>query len=165
MITGLLVALTLQTATTIQHDDFGVAHVIAASAEEAYRGEGYAVAEDRLWQMENSRRLARGKLSEIFGSSTIASDREVLTNGYTDEELQQQVDHLPYKLQAAFKSYADGVNAYIRDAGKAGNLPAEYAKYQFMPEPWTELDSAAIASNFSVVKRVVKCVIWRSTAI
>lgn len=129
---------------TITRDAYGVPLIRAASHGEAFFQAGYAVAQDRLWQMETSRRLARGKMAEVFGSSYVASDKEILQTGYTDEELQQQIDHLSPAIQESFREYARGVNAWIEEAKKSG-LPDGYRKAGFTPEPWTVLDSAAIS--------------------
>src|SRR5687768_14489880 len=89
----LLAAVVLtQTPSHIQRDEYGVPHIKAPTWEQAFRAAGYAVAEDRLWQLEQSRRLSRGRMAEVFGSGFVASDMEVLKAGYTDEELQKQID-------------------------------------------------------------------------
>jgi len=141
----LALAFVLATAgPQITRDPYGVPLIRAASHEEASFLAGYAVAQDRLWQMETSRRVSRGKMAEVFGPSYVASDKEVLQFGYTDEELQRQLDSLNGTIRASFREYARGVNAWIEEAKKSG-LPEGYAKAGFSPEPWTELDSAAIA--------------------
>ncbi|MBS1718031.1 MAG: penicillin acylase family protein [Armatimonadetes bacterium] len=141
---GLLVASHLQSATT-NLDSYGVAHIDAASAAEAFEAAGYAVAHDRLWQMERSRRVAEGRMAEVFGPKYLGSDKEVLLSRYTDEELQHEIESLSPEIQTAFTSYAAGVNHYIEDAKRTGTLPAEYAQAGFQPAPWTTLDSAAVA--------------------
>ena len=140
-----LVILAGTTAPAIQRDAFGVPHIRASTWVMAFHDAGYAVAEDRMWQLENSRRLARGRLAEVFGPSFAASDREVLKGGYTDAEIQEQVNRLPGPVQDAYRSYAEGVNTYIRDARDAGTLPKGYKDSGFEPEAWTVVDSAAIA--------------------
>ena len=102
---------------------------------------GYAVAEDRIWQMETSRRVARGTLAQAFGPSFVPSDRETLATGYTDAELQAQLNALSASSRAAFAAYAAGVNDFLTQ----GPLPPEYAANNLVPRPWTPLDSAAIA--------------------
>ncbi|MBI5707805.1 MAG: penicillin acylase family protein [Armatimonadetes bacterium] len=133
-----------QAPAPIERDEFGVPHIFANSWEDGFYHAGYAVAEDRLWQMEQSRRLARGKLAEVFGKDFAASDRDILKTAYTDQELQQQFDKLAPRAKLAFDSYAKGVNAYIDAATKKGSLPPGYAAAGFRPEKWTVLDSAAI---------------------
>ena len=90
---SLLVGLSMLQSEPIQRDDYGVPHIKAASMDEAFFHAGYAVAQDRLWQMENSRRVARGRMAEVFGPSFVASDREVLAFAYTDDELRAQVHY------------------------------------------------------------------------
>ncbi len=135
---------TAQTPSPIERDAYGVPQIYAGSFDEAFYYAGYAVAEDRLWQMENSRRLARGKMAEAFGSRFAASDREILKVGYTDTELQQQIDALSDDARRAITQYAKGVNAYIDKAKQDGKLPKGYADNGLSPEPWSPLDSAAI---------------------
>jgi penicillin amidase len=127
----------------ISRDAYGVPHIQAPTAEEAFYQAGYAVAEDRLWQMEMSRRVARGRMAEVTGARDAASDAEVRQIGYTDAELQTQLDKLSPFARAGFREYARGVNAYL-DRVK-GDLPPEFVQAGITPAPWTELDSAAIA--------------------
>lgn len=127
----------------IPRDAYGVPHVRAASAEEAFFLAGYAVAEDRIWQMEMSRRVARGRMAEVTGARDAASDAEVRQLGYREEELRAQLDKLSTFARMGFREYARGVNAYLND--HQGDLPPEFAQAGVTPEPWTETDSAAIA--------------------
>ena len=144
MLSAALVLTLLVQANIIERDAYGVPHIVAKSLEEAFYNAGYAVAEDRLWQMENSRRLARGKMAEVFGKSMADSDKETVRIGYTDAELQAQLDKMSPKLRIAYREYVRGVNAYIDDATRKDELPKGYADNDFRPEPWSELDSAAI---------------------
>ena len=125
----------------IARDEYGVAHVRAADASSAWRAMGYAVAQDRMWQLETSRRVARGTMAAAFGPAYAQSDRETLLTGYSDAELSSQLKALAPSSQEAFRAYAEGVNAFLRE----GALPPEYAANGLKPQPWTALDSAAIA--------------------
>ena len=60
----------------------GVPHIKARSLEDAVYAQGYTHAQDRLWQMEKSRRLVSGRLSEVFGEKAIGMDKFALTIGY-----------------------------------------------------------------------------------
>ena len=64
----------LQKETTVYFDEFGVPHIYADSEKDAMRALGYVHAQERLWQMELLRRIAPGKLSEIFGSVALKND-------------------------------------------------------------------------------------------
>ncbi|MBC8064375.1 MAG: penicillin acylase family protein [Chlorobia bacterium] len=140
----LLVAAVFAQAEPIQRDEFGVPHISAPSLEQAFFQAGYAVAQDRLWQMENSRRVARGRMAEAFGASFVASDREVLTFAYTDAELDQQLALLSPKTRTMIDGYVKGVNAYISETEAKNALPPGYAENGFKPLPWTAHDTAAI---------------------
>ena len=136
-----MLALLVLTPSETTRDLYGIPHVRALGPDEAWRDMGYAVAEDRMWQLETSRRVARGTMAAAFGPAYVASDRETLTTGYTDAELKDQILALSGSSRRAIASYATGVNDFL----KHGPLPPEYAANGLVPEPWTELDSAAIA--------------------
>jgi len=140
----LLASLVLLQGAPIERDDYGVPHIQAASLEQAFFQAGYAVAQDRLWQMENSRRVARGKMAEAFGSAFVASDREILGQAYTDEELEAQYQALSPRAKITIDNYVKGVNAYIDEAKRNGSLPTGYKENDLAPEPWTRLDTVAI---------------------
>ena len=140
----IFLALIPQVRPAITRDSYGVPIIRAKSEREAWRAAGYAVAQDRLWQMEKSRRLSRGRMSEVFGKAYVASDKEILLNGYSDAEIAVQVSHLNPEVRQAFADYAEGVNQWIQESKAAGNLPKGYADAGFEPEPWTPVDSAAI---------------------
>ncbi len=139
-----LLGLAMLQTEPIQRDGYGVPHITAPTLEQAFFHAGYAVAQDRLWQMENSRRVARGRMAEVFGASFVASDREVLAFAYTDDELRSQIKTLSPTTQTMIANYAKGVNAWIEEARQKGALPEGYKQNGFEPEPWTELDTAAI---------------------
>ncbi len=129
---------------SIERDAFGVPKISAPTPADALYWVGRAVAEDRLWQMEMSRRSARGRMAEVFGKSALAADTQTLLDFYTDEELEQQFKALSPSTQAWLDSYAQGVNDVIAARKANSSLPDGYAANGFEPEPWTHLDSMAI---------------------
>lgn len=140
---GLLFLLVTRQSPSIDRDDYGVPHIHADSLSRAFFEAGYAVAQDRLWQMDMSRRLARGRLAEVLGPAYVTSDREVLSTGYTDGDLAIQWERLSPTAKAIFESYSDGVNAYIASSTKF-TLPDGYHNHGFRPERWSTADSVAI---------------------
>jgi acyl-homoserine lactone acylase PvdQ len=70
----------------ILRDSFGVPHIFAKTLRGLFFGNGYAIAQDRLWQMERYRRTARGELAELEGEGAIRQDEDVRRLGYTEEE-------------------------------------------------------------------------------
>src|SRR5262245_14707252 len=51
----------------ILRDNDGIPHIFAKSERDGWFAMGYVHAQDRLWQMEVQRRVAQGRLSEVFG--------------------------------------------------------------------------------------------------
>ncbi|MDX6344481.1 MAG: penicillin amidase, partial [Trebonia sp.] len=58
----------------ITRDEYGVPHVRAETAADAWAGMGYACAQDRLFQMDYDRRRACGRWAEIAGSAALGAD-------------------------------------------------------------------------------------------
>lgn len=129
----------------VTRDDFGIPSISARSLADAFFWQGYAVAEDRLWQMELSRRLARGKLSQLLGRTAVNSDKDILRFGYTDSEYESIYRSFDAKTREALDAYCSGVNHWIETAASEGRLPAQFASQK--PTPWTRLDSLAITVN------------------
>ncbi|WP_395053405.1 penicillin acylase family protein [Flavobacterium sp.] len=113
----------IEKATTVYFDDFGIPHIYSNSQKDAMLALGYVHAQDRLWQMELMRRIAPGKLSEIFGSVMLKNDKFFAGLGI-DEASEKAISELDknsetYKLTMA---YLDGVNHYIEE----GKTPIEF---------------------------------------
>lgn len=145
MVLAAAIFLIQATPLAIPRDSYGVPHIQAPTVEQAFFEAGYATAEDRLWQMEQSRRVARGRMAEAFGPQYLKADRETLLTSYTDAELDQQYNTLSATTRSAFDNYVRGVNAYIDAAKAAGSLPPGYKENDLAPAPWTKEDSLAIA--------------------
>lgn len=132
----------LHSSVTIRRDERGIPYIEAANDDDLYFAQGYATASDRLWQMDVQRRAARGELSEIFGSATLAYDKQHRTFGFA-KVVDETAAHLPPDLSAVLNAYAKGVNAYI-DSRTSQNLPPEFLILQYKPRPWTPADSLAV---------------------
>jgi penicillin amidase len=133
----------------IYRDQWGIPHIFARSNRALFEAYGYTVAEDRLWQLELDRRAARGTLAEILGPSLGDADEVARRDGYTDAELDAQIQRSSQEDREISKAYIDGINRYIRDVVQtdpANKLPYEFKVLGFMPAPWTEQDSAAFGA-------------------
>lgn len=124
---------------------FGVPEVTAPNRPEAWRLIGRAIAEDRLWQLELSRRGARGQLAELLGPNAVGSDTEVLRRAYTDAEMTAMFGRMPAAVQADWRAYADGINEVMERRIAEGRLPKGYADTGTTPRKWEVNDSVAIA--------------------
>jgi penicillin amidase len=115
----------------------GIPHVFAENEPDAYFGLGYVHAQDRLWQLELDRRLASGRLAQIFGRSALPRDRLFRTLGFR-RVAAQKLERQDAATRAALAAYARGVNAFLAEGSP---LPPEFAFLGVEPEPWTEVDS------------------------
>jgi len=122
----------------IFRDANGVPHIFAGNANDAYFALGYVHAQDRLWQMEFTRRLGAGRLAEVVGDAGLGADRFLRTLGlYHHAEI--AAARLSEPARGALGAYAAGVNAWLQH-GHA-SLPPEFILLNYEPEPWTVADS------------------------
>ena len=124
---------------TVIRDANAVPHIFADSALDAYRALGYLHAQDRFFQMELARRIGTGRLSELFGSAALRTDRFMRTLGIGNLA-QAAVDNMAPQTRAALDAYTQGVNAWLQSP-KTGR-PAELILLAHEPEPWRAADSA-----------------------
>jgi len=131
----------------ILRDRYAVPHIVARSYEDAAFALGYAHAQDRLWQMEISRRYVQGRLSELFGETALSPDSMMRAMGlYTAAE--DAVENLSRNAQRTLSAYADGVNAYI--LGHRGPWPIEFVLAgNAPPELWRPADSVAVLKGMA----------------
>lgn len=123
--------------TTVYFDDYGVPHIYAANQKDAMTTLGYVHAQDRLWQMELIRRIAPGKLSEIFGTRALKNDKFFIGLGI-EENAEKAIAELdkngkPYQMAMA---YLDGVNQYLEN----GKTPIEFTILGIKKEKFTLKD-------------------------
>jgi penicillin G amidase len=129
----------------IIRDSFGVPHLKAITQKGLYYGNGYAVAQDRLRQLDMFRRDARAGLAETEGQRALFRDQQMRMIGYTEAELQAQFDGLKETTKQIVQAYADGINAYNQQLAKTGKLPDTFlGKARESIEPWKLTDSIAI---------------------
>lgn len=121
----------------ISWDSSGVIHVVGRNDIDVIFASGFAAAKERLWQMEISRRVAKGQLSEIFGRRTVEIDKLFLTLGF-DSLIKVQFDHLSQESKNWLKNYSNGINTYLRQIGN--RLPIEFILMGIEPERWTPQD-------------------------
>ncbi|MGE0569837.1 MAG: penicillin acylase family protein [Dehalococcoidia bacterium] len=137
----------LKGPVAIRRDAFGIAHVSATTEHDAWFGQAYASAQDRLWQMECDRRRATGRWAEaagpdarFAGSGAVATD--ILGRRLRLEDA-ARADYaaMSTETRAMFDAYAEGVNAYLTSGQP---LPVEFALCGVTPEPWQAWHSLAL---------------------
>jgi penicillin amidase len=125
---------------SIRRDSRGTPHIEAQTFDDAMFGEGFACAQDRLWQMDALRRKAEGRLSELAGPGTLDDDRYMRTLGLA-AAAQADVRALDPQTRASLEAYASGVNA----AAASRQLPIEFHLIGYGWDPWRPEDTIAIA--------------------
>lgn len=123
--------------TTVYFDDYGVPHIYANSQKDAMTVLGYVHAQDRLWQMELIRRIAPGRLSELFGTKALKTDTFFAGLGIDEnsEKAIAELDKNSESYQLAL-SYLDGLNQYIQN----GKTPVEFDLIGIKKEKYTLKD-------------------------
>jgi penicillin G amidase len=99
-------------------DRWGVPHIFAASDADAYFGLGFAVAQDRLFQLDLLRHVGQGRLAELFGRDVVDVDRLFRAMDFHGIGV-RRLERARPEVRAAFAAYAAGVNAAV-DSGSAG---------------------------------------------
>jgi penicillin amidase len=130
---------------TIRRDGFGVPAISARSDADAWWGAGYAVAQDRLGEMELFRRRGSGRLAEILGKSSLEDDIVARRDFYTDLELRRQFARLAKPFRKRALAYVAGVNAWIAHVRRTpADLPAEFSALKVPLRRWDLLDTLRI---------------------
>lgn len=133
----------LQEPVKVVRDLDGVPHITAKNEHDLYIAQGYIQAQDRLFQMDLSRRQASGRLSEVIGEATIDKDKYFRTLGLRRAA---ELSYAQYSSEAKeiLKQFAQGVNLYIKELRENGKWPIEFIILGYKPEDWTEIDSLTI---------------------
>ncbi|MDX6672213.1 MAG: penicillin amidase [Solirubrobacteraceae bacterium] len=130
----------------IVRDSYGVPAVTGDSEDLTWWGAGYAIAQDRLFELELFRRATQGTLAAVAGRERIPDDKVVRQDFYTPAELDRQFAALPTPLRRRFETYRDGINAWIDHVKSSpSDMPGEFAAVGIaVPDQWTVRDSVAI---------------------
>ena len=133
----------LQQAVEVVRDEMGVPHIEATNEYDLYFSQGYVQAQDRLFQMDLSRRQASGRLSEVIGESTVDTDKYFRTLGLR-RAAEESVAEYSDEGMRVLNAFADGVNAYIEELHTTGKWPTEFTILGYKPEAWKPIDSLTI---------------------
>ena len=155
----------LKAPVSVIRDAQGVPHITAANLEDLFFAQGYVTAQDRLWQMDLTRRAMGGEMAEIFPASSAppqAVSRSTVAvrprQTWVDYDKQQRTlrlrevsEHVAQQLtprdRAFFDAYTKGVNDYIDQ--HRDNLPMEFLVLGYKPRSWTNADSILIGVGMS----------------
>jgi penicillin G amidase len=121
---------------TILRDTFGIPHIYAENEKDLYRAVGFAMAQDRLWQMDLLRRVTQGRLSEILGNKMAETDL-LMRALRIQEKSEKLLAGASPEIIEALEAFAEGVNEYIR----FNPLPPEFKILSYHPEFWQPVHS------------------------
>src|SRR5258708_5018294 len=122
----------LEHPVDIHRDRWGIPHLRARTAADAFFAQGYVHAQDRLWQMDAARRRMLGRWAEWAGPSAVAGDALARRLGIA-AACRRDLAALAPATRAMLDAYTAGVNALL---GQGRTLPLEYALLDTVPEPW-----------------------------
>ncbi|HUZ28264.1 MAG TPA: penicillin acylase family protein [Solirubrobacteraceae bacterium] len=131
-----------QNVTITRDATWAVPTITAGSDSDLFYGIGYAMAQDRLFQMEAFRHVGHGTLASLIGASGIPMDEQVRQVTEGPAGLQAEWGALPAADQARLQRFVDGLNAYIAQVqNNPLTQPAEFALLGDVPiQPWTVAD-------------------------
>ena len=143
----------------IYRDQYGIPHIDAKNEYDAFFGQGFATAQDRMWHMESDRKKAYGKLSEILGESGLDSDKfmgclNILSN------VKDDFSKLENNAKNMYIAYADGVNEYIDNCNI---LPIEFELINKSIEKWEPWDCLAVFKSRHIMMGVFEGKLWRGS--
>ncbi len=145
-------------SVVISRDRYGVPSIYSKTLAGMWFGSGWAQAQDRMAQLELTRRAVEGTLSQIFGPSQLGQDETVRTFFYTPAELRVQYRSLPAAARRAIAEFSSGINAYEQSAFTGANaqqqVPVEFFALgqalgltgPYRPAPWRPIDTVAVGN-------------------
>ena len=147
--TGTIKIAALDHPVQVVRDGYGILQITADNPHDLFLAQGYVHAQERMWQMEISRRIGAGRLSELFGAATLRKDEYIRTLGWR-VAAQRDLDAMSDDTKAILNAYAAGVNAWIDEHN--GRLSTPFVVTGLLSgsggfggitlEHWTPLDTA-----------------------
>ncbi|HGJ67620.1 TPA: penicillin acylase family protein, partial [bacterium] len=125
----------------VERDALGVPVITASSLEDLVLAQGYVTAQDRLWQMDLTRRAPAGELAEIVGRAALATDIENRTYGFR-QAAEASLAIMDAEMKGLLEAYARGVNLYMEH--HQSRLPLEFRVLGYQPRPWTPVDTLLV---------------------
>ena len=117
-------------------DQWGIPHIYAQSARDAFFVQGFNAARDRLWQIDLWRKRGLGLLAKNFGPKYVEQDRAArlfLYRGSMDAEWAAY----PPDAKSMTEAFVGGINAYVRLVNSGAlPLPLEFRITDTRPQPW-----------------------------
>jgi penicillin amidase len=133
VIDGTVTLAKLDSSVEVRRDRWGIPHIYARTQHDLFFAQGYVAAQDRLWQMEMTRRIGEGRLAEVLGPRMVERDRFARLFTYRGDPEREWASYAP-DTRSIVTAFVDGVNAYIDDVRT--HPPIEFDLLGIRPEPW-----------------------------
>ena len=151
----------LERPLVVHRDVHGIPHVRAETAHDAFFSQGFAHAQDRMWQMEYDRRRAYGTWSELVGPEGLELDRQ-MRRFQIGRSLEADFRAIAPSTRAMLEAYAAGVNAFLESSQK---VSAEFELLSARPRPWLPLDCLAVFKVRHIMMGVWESKTWRAAMV
>ena len=148
----------LDATIEIFRDNYGIPHVKAQRVHDAFFGQGFATAQDRLWQMEHDRRVAYGRWAEYAGTTAVAQD-QMMRRFRIGPTVQADYEAVDNETKAMLDAYAAGINAFVETTE---SLPIEYDLVGDHPQPWQPWDCMAVFKVRHILMGTFESKLWRA---
>lgn len=127
----------LKAPVEIIRDEWGLNHIYAKNQHDLFFSQGYAAAQDRLFQFEIWRRQATGTVAEILGEKELKRDIGTRLFKFRGD-MKEEMNHYHNDGEEIITAYTAGVNAYIEEVLKnKEQLPIEFKALGILPQKWT----------------------------
>jgi len=148
----------LDAVIEVFRDGYGIPHVRAGSIRDAFFGQGFATAQDRLWHMDYDRHRAYGRWAEYAGPMALEQDK-VMRRFQLGLSARNDYATLNVETRDVLDSYAAGVNAFLESTE---TLPIEYRLVGSKPETWQPWDCLAVYKVRHIMMGVFEGKLWRA---
>jgi penicillin G amidase len=140
----------LKAKAEILVDHWGVSHIYAGSASDAFFVQGWNAARDRLWQIDLWRRSGLGELSAVLGEKYVAEDRAIRLFEYRGDLQKEWAAYGP-DAKSNTESFVAGINAYVKAVRAQPKLmPPEFVLAGFQPAFWKPEDVVRVRNHVLV---------------
>lgn len=143
---GTLDAKNIEAEIQIKRNEWGVPFIETKNMDDLFFAVGFCHASDRLFQMDLSRRLAEGKLAEVFGERALETDK-YHKDLLIEESIERSMKTLRPEVETAMQNYCNGVNFFM----ETRTLPPEFTLLRYTPERWMLEDIIAIFKNMEMI--------------
>ncbi len=134
----------LRDTVVIERNKYAVPTIFAQNDDDLYFAWGYVNAQDRLFQMEMTRRISQGRISEFAGEAELKKDMFLRAVGFHDIA-KRNSRHLDPRIAEYVQRYVDGINYYLDTHG----TPPYMRLLGMKKEHWSIEDAGAVSMMLS----------------